>query len=205
MSVATSTEGSSQKKRKLDESTAPSSATDEYVSEVVRHHNLQLETDSSDVLRNLPEPAVFAKRLIEQQSSVDEAHDYAIADSALTDTIGTSWSIGKVREELGGVSHQAVHQRVGRGTLLGLPTSEGVTVYPTFQFIRQHGKLRVKPGLQRMFKVLKGQDPWQVAVLLNAPASELDDQSPIEWEKTGGPVQELERLAETFVRGWERL
>lgn len=178
----------------------------EFATEIARQFNLQLESaaDAISLVGELPEPAVLVKHVLEQGAGAERSHGYAISDSALVDTIGPSWSIGKLREELGGRSYQAVHQRVGRGTLLALPTSDGATVYPIFQFIRRNGMLIVKPGLIKMFKILQGQDPWQVAVSLNTPAPELDGLSPVTWEKEHGDTDALEKLAETFVREWER-
>lgn len=121
---------------------------------------------------------------------------------ALVDLVGPSWSTKKVRAELGGVSAQAVHQRADRGTLWSLPTSDGSAVFPTFQFVRRNGRVETKPGLRAMFKILRGQDPWAVAVLLRTPASELDGHSPVEWEKNGGGTEALEHLARALVREW---
>lgn len=178
----------------------------EFATEIARQFNLQLESaaDAVSLVGELPEPAVLVQRVLKQGAGVESSHDYAVSDSTLVDTVGPSWSIGKLREELGGRSYQAVHQRVGRGTLLALPTSDGATVYPIFQFIRRNGMLKVKPGLIKMFKILQGQDPWQIAVSLNTPAPELGGLSPVAWEQEQGDTEALERLAEAFVREWER-
>lgn len=150
----------------------------------------------------LPTPKDLVEREVHAGGGVDDSHEHAVADSALVNAVGPSWSTRKLRNELGGVSSQAVHQRVARGTLWALPTREGTRVYPTFQFVRRHGKLLTKPKLQAMFKILQSQDPWQVAVLLNTPADELDGVSPVQWEKEGGRIGDLERLAHNLVREW---
>jgi len=138
-------------------------------------------------------------------SDIEDPHGYAKSDPKLVDTVGPSRSLQKLRKELGGVSTQAVHQRVGRGTLLALPTSDRNFVYPTFQFVRVNGKITVKRGLLKMFKHMQTIDPWQIAVLLNTPAApELAGRTPVEWEKDGGEIQELERLALKCADEWER-
>lgn len=177
---------------------------DAYANEVARllkSEILQAVTTRQGGIQ-LPTPKDLVEREVHAGGSVDDSHEHAVADSALVDTVGPSWSTKKVRDELGGVSSQAVHQRVARGTLWALPTSDGSRVFPTFQFVRRNGTLQTKSKLQAMFKILEGQDPWQVAVLLNTPAAELDGISPVDWEKQGGSVVDLERLAHNLVRQW---
>ncbi|MGP5088582.1 hypothetical protein [Brachybacterium tyrofermentans] len=152
----------------------------------------------------LPVPEDLVQREVSAAANIDDSHAGAVADSALVDTVGTSWSIRKVRTELGGVSPQAVHQRVDRGTLWALPTSDGSSVFPTFQFVRRNGRLGTRRGLQAMFRVLRAEDPWAVAVLMNTPAPELDGLSPVDWERRGGGADALERLAHALVREWNR-
>lgn len=152
----------------------------------------------------LPVPEDLVQREVSTAASVDDSHEEAVADSALIDAVGPSWSTRKVRAELGSVSPQAVHQRVDRGTLWALPTSDGSTVFPTFQFVRRNGRLETKRGLQAMFKILRAKDPWAVAVLMKTPAPELDGMSPVDWERRGGSVDALKRLAHDLVRDWSR-
>lgn len=180
-----------------------SSSLADYFEKVAHHVKHYMVAESYELLDDLPDPAVLAQRVIEESRPVEDSHAYTTDGTALVDTVGPSWTIDKLRKELGGVSYQAVHQRVGRGTLLGLPTSDGVTVYPLFQFVRTNGKLTVRPGLLQMFKILKEQEPWQVAVLLNTPAPELEDHTPVEWEKNGGDIEHLEQLATVLKQEME--
>lgn len=152
----------------------------------------------------LPSPEALVQREMAAGARIDDPHAGAIADSAMVDTVGPSWSTKKVRAELGGVSAQAVHQRVDRGTLWALPTSDGATAFPIFQFVRRNGRLETKPGLRAMFKILRGQDPWAVAVLMQTPAPELAGMSPVEWERSDGGTEALEQLARDLVREWNR-
>lgn len=149
---------------------------------------------------SVPTPEALAAR--QAAESPDSTVTHAISDGALAEAIGGAWSSAKLRAELGDVSRQALHQRAQRGTLLGLPTSDGATVYPIFQFIRRGGRVEVRPGLRGMLKLLHGQDPWTVAVALRTPAPELDGATPVDWEKRGGDESVLEELAEVMLREW---
>lgn len=156
--------------------------------------------EGGDESLTVPTPEALAER---QFSGVpDSAVTHAIADGALVDTVGPSWSSAKLRAELGEVSRQALHQRVQRGTLLALPTSDGATVYPVFQFVRRGEAIGVRPGLRAMLKVLRDQDPWAVAVALRASAPELGGAAPVDWEKRGGEESPLVELAESLLREW---
>ena len=152
----------------------------------------------------LPSPEDLVQREVATGAGIDDPHAEALTDSALVDTVGPSWSTKKLRAELGGISPQAVHQRVARGTLWALPTSDGAAAFPTFQFVRRNGRLETKRGLQVMFKILRGEDPWAVAVLMQTPAPELEGASPVEWERSGGSIDALEHLAHDVVHGWNR-
>lgn len=147
-------------------------------------------------------PAPEALAAWQATDSPDSTVTHAVSDGALVDTVGPSWSSAKLRAELGDVTRQALHQRVQRGTLLALPTREGMSVYPVFQFIRRGGRIEVPAGLRAMFKVLQGQDPWTVAVALRTEAPELGGATPVEWENRGGDASALEELAEAMLREW---
>ena len=149
---------------------------------------------------SVPAPEALAARQV--GGSPDSTVTHAITDGALAEAVGSAWSSAKLRAELGNVTRQALNQRVQRGTLLGLPTSDGATVYPIFQFVRRGGKVDVRPGLRGMLKALHGQDPWTVAVALRTPAPELDGATPVDWEKRGGDESVLEELAEVMLREW---
>lgn len=149
---------------------------------------------------SVPAPEALAARQV--GGSPDSTVTHAITDGALAEAVGSAWSSAKLRAELGNVTRQALNQRVQRGTLLGLPTSDGATVYPIFQFVRRGGKVDVRPGLRGMLKALHGQDPWTIAVALRTPAPELDGATPVDWEKRGGDESVLESLAEEMLREW---
>lgn len=148
----------------------------------------------------VPTSEAIAERQADASSDADSTATHAIADSALVDTVGPSWSASRLRTELGGVSRQALNQRVKRGTLLGLPTGDGVTVYPVFQFYRRGGRVEVLPGVQAILKELVDQSAWSVAVLLNTAAPELEGATPVEWERRGGEADRLAELAGVLKR-----
>lgn len=148
----------------------------------------------------VPSPEAIAHGQMKTLSDWVGTGTPAVADSALVDTIGPSWSSAKLRSELGDVSRQALNQRVKRGTLLGLPTSDGATVYPVFQFRRRGVRVEIMPGLPSVLKALTDQSAWAVAVLLNTAAPELDGATPVEWARRGGDAARLEELAGVLKR-----
>jgi hypothetical protein len=53
-----------------------------------------------------------------------------------------------------------------------------------------------------MFSVLRSQDPWSVAVIVNTAAPELRDTTPLEWARAGHDEEVLVRLARTIEAEW---
>jgi hypothetical protein len=73
--------------------------------------------------------------------------------------------------------------RVASGDLLCTDTSDGVPLYPAFQFT-VHGAIR--PELTPALRALAGCDDWSVAVWLRTRNDDLNDLSPDEWLAAGG-------------------
>lgn len=90
--------------------------------------------------------------------------------------IGPVYRTDQVRALLGGVSRQALNDRVKRSTLLAIKTREGVTVYPAWQFTEG----QVLPGLAEVLKVFAADehgeivDRWTLASWLRIGLDELD-------------------------------
>lgn len=90
--------------------------------------------------------------------------------------IGPVYRTDQVRALLGGVSRQALNDRVKRNTLLALKTRDGVTVYPAWQFADG----QVLPGLAEVLKVFVADehgeivDSWTLASWLRTGLDELD-------------------------------
>jgi hypothetical protein len=90
--------------------------------------------------------------------------------------IGPVYRTDQVRALLGGVSRQALNDRVKRSTLLALKTRDGATVYPAWQFADR----KVLPGLAEVLKVFTADehgeivDGWTLASWLRTGLDELD-------------------------------
>lgn len=84
---------------------------------------------------------------------------------------------------LGGVSKQAVNDRVRRHRLLALRTGSGRLVYPVAQFDGE----RVVAGLSDVLDVLVPDDTeaWMVASWLTTPDPELAGRTPLEALRAG--------------------
>ena len=86
--------------------------------------------------------------------------------------------------------------------LLAPVSSDGVTVYPVWQFHRRDGVVGVKPSLPPVLNALRPLDGWTVAVLLHTPATELNGSTPLDWLAGGGHRQAVLLLASTIVDEW---
>lgn len=102
----------------------------------------------------------------------------AAAGQVWSDQLGPVYDTEGVRELLGGVSRQAVSERVRRHALLGLRTGSGRLVYPAFQFDRNG----VVEGLATVLSVFELDDisAWTVASWLASPDPDLDGRRPID-------------------------
>ena len=107
----------------------------------------------------------------------------AVAGAMWTDAVGPFYSTEGVMSLLGGISKQAVNDRVRRHRLLALRTGAGRLVYPTAQF---HDD-RVIGGLGDVLDVLVPDDTeaWMVASWLTTPDPDLSGRTPIEALQAG--------------------
>ncbi|GCD90168.1 hypothetical protein [Nocardioides sp. LS1] len=122
----------------------------------------------------------------------------------MAEVVGPFWSEARAVAALG-VSAETVASRRDSGTILALPTNDGVLVYPVDQFQKVGGggdDVEVKPALLPFLRALRGFDPWAVAVLLHTPAPELDGATPLGWLSDGGAPDTLTRLGEVVAREW---
>jgi len=133
-----------------------------------------LERELSDAERELFD-------YLEQQLAVFDLADLGPIDvladrmiAALPDT-GAVWGpiVGPVYTSQGlqrwlGISRQAINQHVQGRRILRLTTTDGVSVFPSFQFDSNGGRL---PHLSDVLDVLATgvDDPWTWASWLNAP------------------------------------
>ena len=137
------------------------------------------------------DPSTLAHRML---AAVPRAHTYDAF-------VGPFYDIEGVRRLLGGPSRQAVHDRVKRGTLLQVRTSDDLLLYPAFQF----DGTDVAPRLRRILSIVRQApvDGWTIATWFSVPATELDGASPRQWlARTGAPIEPVEQLAIAGVRRW---
>ena len=101
----------------------------------------------------------------------------ALSGAMWTDAVGPFYDTEAVMSLLGGVSKQAVNDRVRRHRLLALRTGSGRLVYPAAQF---HDE-RVIDGLGDVLDALvpDNTEAWMVASWLSTPDPDLGDRTPI--------------------------
>lgn len=93
--------------------------------------------------------------------------------------IGPFYSAAAVRHLLGDVSGEALRSRVRRGSTLEVRTSDGLRLYPQFQFCDR----RIDPAIGEVLSAFRDTpvDGWAIATWFSLPHDELDNQSPREW------------------------
>lgn len=95
----------------------------------------------------------------------------------VNDRIGPFYTSGRV-ERLLGVSRQAVSERARRDRLLRVTTSDGVKVFPAFQFTATGVRSNLVPVIETLLN--SGADPWTVAYWLTAPMNSFDGRTAVE-------------------------
>lgn len=115
------------------------------------------------------------------------------------EVLGPFYTTRQVASLLGNASRQALADRRKRGTLLGLKTSDGTLVYPSFQFDESR---RVVPGLAEVLRSFRDVDVdgWTVAAWLVSASSALDGCSVVEWLRRGGDLEPVLALAQDTAR-----
>jgi hypothetical protein len=121
------------------------------------------------------------------------------APSRWDDLLGPFYSTNQLAKLWGGVSRQALADRRERRTLLGLKTSDGVVVYPTFQLDERN---RVLPGFSEVLQCFRGVpvDDWTLAGWLVSPLRPLDGRSVMEWLRLGRELEPVLTLARDAAR-----
>lgn len=107
--------------------------------------------------------------------------------------------------ELLGISRQALHKRVVKGTLLGLP-GERTTLFPVWQF---DAAGQVRPAVVDALRVFRDRlgeevDPRIVLAWATAPQPELKDESPAAWLEADRDPEPLVRAAERAAEALAR-
>lgn len=121
------------------------------------------------------------------------------AVSRWNDVIGPFYGTTQVTKLCGGISRQALADRRERRTILGLKTSDGVVVYPAFQF---DAKNQILGGLSEVLQSFRGVDvdDWTIAGWLVSPSRNLDGRSVVEWLRQGRDLEPAIALARDAAR-----
>ncbi len=125
----------------------------------------------------------------------------AVAGTMWGDAVGPFFDTEGVMALLGGVSKQAIHDRVRRHRLLALRTGSGRLVYPAAQFVDE----QVVVGLGKVLAILVPDDAeaWMVASWLTTNDPDLDGLCPIAALRAGAvdDVVAAARQVATGLRG----
>lgn len=123
--------------------------------------------------------------------------DVTDPETELVEAVAPLWSAERTLTALGLTESQAT-ERVRAGSLLGLECSDGSLVFSLAQFETHEGTVRVRPALVEFFTMLRGEDPWTVALFAVTKADELDGLSPVDWVRDGRDTEALLDYANTL-------
>lgn len=116
--------------------------------------------------------------------------------------LGPVYTTGGVRALLGGITRQAVDDRVSRGTLFALATADRHRVFPAFQFDEKNEPLE---GLPEVIARLRPHaDEWMIASFLTQPAGALDGRSPVVWLRERRERDRLDSFTRATASRWAR-
>lgn len=108
--------------------------------------------------------------------------------------LGPLLASAQLRSLLGGISREALAQRVKRGTLIALRDRRGKVRYPLFQLDESGAVPSEVPTLVKLFRD-RGLSTWELTTFMTTPQRELDDRSPIDWIRSTGDDQLLLAVA----------
>lgn len=139
--------------------------------------------------------------------AAEEATSTAVAEalrstSRINERLGAFYSTERVRTKLGGISRQAVSERVRRHRLLRVETSDGRFLFPSFQIV--NGEVPKKVGELLQILLGTGADGWTVAYWLTARLPQFEGKTALEVLTAGDPnkVALLKDLAAEDAAGW---
>ena len=137
------------------------------------------------------------------QNTVASVARAMMQNARRNERFGTFYTTQRVRELLGGVTRQAVSDRVLGRRLLRVTTADGVQVYPAFQFTQD------PPGVRReLIPLLKtllssGVDSWTAVYWLTAKMPEFGNRTALEVAREGGgTLSQLEDMAKEDAQRW---
>ena len=119
--------------------------------------------------------------------------------SRWNELLGPFYSTTQVAKICGGISRQALADRRERRTILGLKTTDGVVVYPTFQFDEKN---RVLSGFAEVLQCFRSAevDDWTLAGWLVSPLRSLSSRSVVDWLRSGRELEPVLFLARDAAR-----
>jgi hypothetical protein len=125
------------------------------------------------------------------------------APNRLAEKAGPFWSARHVIEALNLSGNDELMCAVEHRQLLSVMTSDGVLLFPSWQFDIADGTAKVRPLLLPVFAILGGHDCWAVCVVLRNPDStDLGGRSALEVADEGDPHHVLERYARHIDQEW---
>lgn len=137
-----------------------------------------------------------------ERATVNAMADAVLKANRINDRLGAFYTTDRVRKVLGGISRQAVSERVKNDGLLRVTTADGVVLFPAFQFA--HGALA--PGLRKLLNLLLGTgvDGWTVAYWLTARQAQLGEATALDVLASADTdrIAELHKLAAEDAAGW---
>jgi len=129
-------------------------------------------------------------------ASLPTSHNFDDISGPFYDTAGLAKWLG--------ISRQAVHQKVAKHTLLACPLADGGgNVYPDWQFLPNGATI---PALADVLRVLADgtDDPWMIALWMQAPSNLLDGNNASDWLRKGGDPQRVMTLARDIAARWKQ-
>jgi hypothetical protein len=120
--------------------------------------------------------------------------------NSLVERVGSLWSADRVIQALGLDDHGALEQAVADGAVLGLQTSDGVLVYPVWQFHRTADGVAVLPGLLPVISALHEHISWSLATWIRMPSPEIGGRTVLEVATDDPDNEALRSLVQQFNR-----
>jgi hypothetical protein len=114
--------------------------------------------------------------------------------SRWNDILGPFYSADQVVKIWGGVSKKTLADWRGQSAVLGLETTDGFIVYPTFQFDEKNRVLRGLPEVLQCFHGINVDD-WTVAGWLVSPSRALGSRSVVDWLRLNRELEPVLVLA----------
>lgn len=119
--------------------------------------------------------------------------------------LGPFYSASGVSDRLH-LTEEELHQQVQQRKLLGLQTSEGAMVFPTFQFVQEGTEAPiVVQGLPEILEVFDYREPgtaWTLASWLKAGHLELGGKSVIDYLKETGDLEKPLAMSRSTASRW---